>query len=334
MPSEFELIAALTARLEPTDAVVGPGDDAAVVALAAGLHVLTSDLLVEGVDFRRAYATPRDIGFKAAAVTLSDVAAMGARPRYMTVDIGSPEASLDLFSELGAGLQEACARFDCSVVGGDVSRSPVLLLATTALGRIKARPVLRSGALPGDLLLCTGTLGDSAGGLFVLASGSGGHAELCLRHLRPQPRVEAGLRLAERGLATAMIDVSDGLLQDLGHLCRSSGVGANLWAEHLPISPQLLELCRERGCDAMALACAGGEDFELLFTAAEAGLFSIHEALDSIVPVHVIGEIHQARQDAGLPFQITSGGRDVTQDPAWTPRLKGWDHFRDAAGAR
>jgi thiamine-monophosphate kinase len=327
--SEFDLIAALTAQLKPTDAVVGPGDDAAVLALGSGLHVMTSDLLVEGVDFRRTYASPRDVGFKAAAITLSDVAAMGARPRYMTVDVGSSEGTLELFSELGAGLQEACGPFDCSVVGGDVSRSPVLLLATTAIGRLKTRPVLRRGALPGDLLLCTGTLGDSAAGLLVLGEGLGGHPGLSIRHLRPQPRVEAGIRLGEQGLATAMIDVSDGLLQDLGHLCRQSGVSAIVWPEELPISADLVRFCREQTRDPVSFACAGGEDFELLFTAAEASLFSVQAALAGIVPVHVIGEIQQPRPGDSAAVRIVSGGRDVTDRDGWRSRSLGWDHFRD-----
>ena len=231
MPSEFQLIDALVARLRPTDAVVGPGDDAAVVALSSGLHVVTTDLLVEDVDFRRAWATPNDIGYKAAAVTLSDIAAMGAQPRYLTAAIGAASGDRELFEGLGDGLQQACDPFTCSVIGGDVSRSPVLLVSTTGVGRVKARPILRSGALPGDLILCTGTLGDSAGGLLVLESQRTGHEALRVRQLRPLPRVAAGARLGELGLATSMVDISDGLAQDLGHLCRRSQVAAAVWLD-------------------------------------------------------------------------------------------------------
>jgi thiamine-monophosphate kinase len=331
MPTEFELIAALTAELRPTDAVVGPGDDAAVVALAAGLHVLTSDLLVENVDFRRSYATPFDIGYKAAAVTLSDVASMGARPRYLTVDIGSPEASRSLFSQLGAGLQAACGPCACSVVGGDVSKSPVLLLSTTAIGRLKARPALRNGALPGDLLLVTGTLGDSAAGFRLFDVGLPGHPYLRARHLHPEPRVEAGARLAEAGLITSMLDISDGLFQDLDHICASSAVSAAVWPEHLPLSQQLSAFCLDQGLDSFDFACAGGEDFELLFTAAESNLISIQHTLEGIVAVHAIGEIQQARPAGAPSIQVLSDGRDVTAEAPWKARFQGWDHFRDAA---
>lgn len=329
MPSEFELIAALTAALRPTDAVVGPGDDAAVLALGGGLHVMSSDLIVEDVDFRRRYAAPRDIGFKAVAVTLSDIAAMGASPRYLTVDIGSPESSTDLFSELGAGLQEACLPFGCSIVGGDISRSPVLLLSTTGIGRVKGRPILRSGALPGDLLVCTGTLGDSAAGLIALDRGLDGYLQLCQRHLRPDPRVLAGARLGELGLATAMIDISDGLLQDLGHLCRASGVSAALWLDDLPLSTEFLRFCREQSRGSLSIATTGGEDFELLFTSSERHLFELQDALAGLVPIHVIGEVQEGDASRTQPLvRLFSGGFDVTDQPAWQHRQAGWDHFR------
>jgi len=328
MPSEFELIDALVARLRPTDAVVGPGDDAAVVALSSGLHVVTTDLLVEDVDFRRSWATPADIGFKAAAVTLSDIAAMGAQPRYITAAIGAASGDRELFQGLGDGLQQACEPFNCSVIGGDVSRSPVLLVATTGVGRVKARPILRSGALPGDLILCTGTLGDSAGGLLVLESQRPGHEALRTRQLRPLPRVAAGVRLGELGLATSMLDISDGLAQDLGHLCRSSHVAAAIWLEDLPISSALARFCRDAERDPLELATTGGEDFELLFTAAETNLFRIREALEELVPVRVIGEIEQARPGGNAsPVRLLSGGRDRTDSLPWRGRLQGWDHF-------
>jgi thiamine-monophosphate kinase len=326
MSSELDLIAALTAQLRPTDAVLGPGDDAAVLQLAGGLHVMTSDLLVEDVDFRRSWASPRDIGYKAAAVTLSDVAAMGARPLYMTVDLGAPEGSAELFAEIGAGLQEACGAHGCSVVGGDVSRAPVLLLSTSAIGRAAAGPILRGGARPGDLLVCTGTLGDAAAGLIALERGLAGHEPLRRRQLRPEPRVEAGAVLAEHALATAMLDLSDGLLQDLGHLCRRSGVHAELWLDALPLSAELRALCARSGDDALVLAATAGEDFELLFSVQPERLDLVRESLAPLIGTTVLGRI-LAPEPGATALRLLLGGRNVTQAAPWNGLRPGFDHF-------
>jgi thiamine-monophosphate kinase len=256
---EFELIALFTRAL-PTRAggvVVGPGDDAAVLRPAPGEDlVATVDAVVEGVHFD-ARSTPAEVGWKALAVNLSDLAAMGARPVAALVALGIPPGAGAARLRGIAGGLGACARAHrLAVVGGNVTRAGALSLTVTVLGAVaEGRAVLRSGARPGDLVVVTGTLGDAALGL---ARGAG--RALAARQRRPVPRLAAGLALA--GLVRAAIDVSDGLVQDLGHLCRASGVGARVGVGDLPLSPAYRRAVRGRP-EPWAAALAGGEDYEL-----------------------------------------------------------------------
>jgi thiamine-monophosphate kinase len=259
-PGEFEIIALFTRAL-PVRArgiVVGPGDDAAVVRPAEGEDlVATVDAVVEGVHFDER-STPADVGWKALAVNLSDLAAMGARPVAALVALGLPRGiGVTALRGIARGLG-ACARAHrVPVVGGNVTRAGALSLTVTVLGAVpEGRAVLRSGARPGDLVAVTGTLGDAALGL-----ARGAPRALAARQRRPVPRIAAGLALA--GLARAAVDVSDGLVQDLGHLCRASGVGARIGVADLPLSPAYRRAVGERP-DPYAPALAGGEDYELV----------------------------------------------------------------------
>ncbi|PYT03061.1 MAG: thiamine-phosphate kinase, partial [Acidobacteria bacterium] len=228
----------------PSSLLLGIGDDAAVIRQRASLDtVVTADLLVEGIDFRLdgLQISARDIGHKALAVSLSDVAAMGARPRFCLLSVGVPSARWygDFLKEFYRGVRALAARHGVAIVGGDISRTPArVVVDSVVLGEVRrGRAVLRSGALVGDQIFVTGSLGGAAAGLKILEKPAISQSRvkltraqrrLVLRQTRPAPRVEWGALVGERRLATAMIDLSDGLSSDLAHMCRESGVGARV----------------------------------------------------------------------------------------------------------
>jgi thiamine-monophosphate kinase len=267
-PGEFELIDLFTRALPLAGrgVVLGPGDDAAVLRPAPGEDlVATVDAVVEGVHFDRR-STPAEVGWKALAVNLSDLAAMGARPVAALVALALPPGTpVERIRGVARGLG-ACARaFSTPVVGGNVTRADVLSLTVTVLGAVpEGRALLREGARAGDLVAVTGTLGDAALGL-----ARGAATALARRQRRPTPRVRAGLALA--GLVRAGIDVSDGLVQDLGHLCRASRVGALIGVVDLPLSAAYRRAA-SRLAEPYAAALAGGEDYELVVAVPPANL--------------------------------------------------------------
>jgi thiamine-monophosphate kinase len=281
----------------------GIGDDAAVLRQRAGLDtVVTVDLLVEDVDFRlgRGGISARDLGHKALAVSLSDVAAIGARPRFCLLSVGVPRARWrgHFLEEFYAGVRSLADAHGVRIIGGDTSRTPErVVVDSVVLGEVKSgRAVMRSGARAGDSIFVTGSLGGAAAGLKILESGpvrksrsssrSGAGMKkaergLVERQLRPVPRVEWGALLGERRLASALIDLSDGLSSDLAHVCRESRVGARIDAASLPVDP-LLESAGIAGEEALALALDGGEDFELLFTASERAARRLPSEIDGV----------------------------------------------------
>jgi thiamine-monophosphate kinase len=234
---EFGLIARITQRLTQGPEVdLGPGDDAAIVRAPDGRVVATSDLLVEGRHFRTDWSGPYDVGRKAAAQNLADVAAMGARPTALLVGFAAPPDTEVAWAEaLCEGLRDECAVVGASVVGGDVVRAPQIVLAITALGDLGGvRPLTRSGACPGDQVAMAGRLGFASAGLELLSGGRTGPPELIAAHRRPLPPYKAGPEAVLLG-ATALLDVSDGLLQDLGHVAAASGVRIDLETALLPV---------------------------------------------------------------------------------------------------
>jgi thiamine-monophosphate kinase len=291
--NEFEVIARISETLPqaPPEVLVPPGDDCAVLRLGDRNWVAASDMLVSGHHFG-GWAAPEDVGYKAVAVNVSDVAAMGGAPRFVLAAGGAPDPEATL--RCMRGVMEACEAFDVYPLGGDTTRAGSLTVDVAILGELAAPPVLRSGARPGDLLAVTGELGASAAGLAVLESGTTGQERLARKHLRPEPRVEAGLVAARLG-AGAMIDLSDGLASDARRLCERSGVG-----------------CRV-DLDLLLVAATGGEDYELLISAPE----PVIEALagDAGVPVTTVGEVTDG---SGVVF--VRGGEAVEG-------LSGWDHF-------
>jgi thiamine-monophosphate kinase len=235
----------VSAGLPPNErTLVGIGDDAAVLATPDGRVVATTDFLLEGRHFRRDWSSAADVGHKAAARSLADCAAMGARPVALLVALAAPPGlAVSWARELAAGLAAECARTGASVIGGDTARADSVLLAVTGLGDLAGRdPVLRSGAGPGDLVAVAGPLGHAAAGLALLTAGVNADP-LAGSHLRPAPPYDAGPEAAALG-ATAMIDVSDGLLADLGHVAAASGVQIRLASDGLRPESQLLAAAR------------------------------------------------------------------------------------------
>jgi len=246
---EFGLISALSAWLPPgPGTLVGIGDDAAVLATPDGRVVATTDFLLEGRHFRRDWAGAADVGHKAAARSLADVAAMGAEPSALLVALAAPpDLPVSWARELAEGLAAECARVGASVIGGDTARAEAVMLAVTGLGDLAGRaPVLRSGAAPGDLVAVAGVLGHAAAGLALLEAGLRQDplvTSLITGHLRPAPPYDAGPEAADLG-ATAMIDVSDGLLADLGHVAAASGVLIDLDSAALRPGDRLITAAR------------------------------------------------------------------------------------------
>jgi len=321
----------------PSSLIRGIGDDAAVFKSLAGSDVVvTADLLVEDIDFRRDTTRPDLLGHKALAVSLSDIAAMGARPRWALLSIGVPEAiwNSEFLDQFYKGFFKLAERYGVALIGGDVSRTPdKIVIDSILIGETpKAGAVFRSGAKPGDQIFVTGFLGDAAAGLRLLERGarlpttcdsnsvsteSRGLDYLLLRQLQPEPRVGWGLLLGEQQLATAMIDISDGLSSDLTHLCTESNVGALIDSSRIPIDPLVTELTGRRALDPLMLALHGGEDFELLFTVRPENVAKLPTRVDG-VSLTRIGEIKEA--SAGV--QISEGSR------AWKLEPGGWEHFK------
>jgi len=317
---EFELLARVRERLPPPSprVRVGPGDDAAVT-IPGGATATSVDALVEGVHFRRERASLRQIGAKALAAGLSDLAAMGAEPGEAYVVLGVPtDLGEDECLELLDGTLALAASTGTTLAGGDLVRSASLTLAITVVGHASSPEdlVTRSGARPGDALVLTGELGGAAAGLIVLDRPEEAAAipatvrdRLRARQLEPVPRLAAGRAIAAAG-ATAMIDVSDGLGGDAGHLARASGVGLLIDAQALPLCEGIAEVAALVGRDPVQLAASGGEDYELLASIPAAGLDLEKLVVDAGAPLTRIGE---AVAGSGVEIRLP-GGRMLKPD--------------------
>jgi thiamine-monophosphate kinase len=317
MIGEFEIIERYFKRPDrDPDVLLGIGDDAAVLA-AEGLMAVTVDTLVAGVHFPDGLA-PNLLGYRLMAVNLSDLAAMGAVPRWCTLALTLPKPDERWLEGFSRGLFELAERYSVSLVGGDLTRGPLAatlqLMGTVDRGRV----LTRGGGKAGDDVYVTGTLGDSAAGIALIgervdAAPGSAAAALKERFYRPVPRVEAGLAL--RALASAAIDVSDGLLADLGHICERSGCGAVVETESVPVSAELLSTFPPQ--IALAHALAGGDDYELCFTAPPSRAPQIEAALEGTgVTAKRIGQL--------------VAGRDVVctrEGEAFTPPARGYSHF-------
>jgi thiamine-monophosphate kinase len=304
---EFGLIQRVTARMADGPAVLlGPGDDAAIVAAPDGRVVATTDVLVEGRHFRRDWSSAADVGHRAAAANLADVAAMGAVPTALLVALcAPPELDVAWAEELADGLAEEAARAGAAVVGGDMSSAPVLMISVTALGDLRGRPpVRRDGARPGDVLALAGRLGYAAAGYTVLSRGFRSPRLLVEAHRRPEVPYAAGPRAAELG-ATSMIDVSDGLLADVGHLATASGVAIDIRRDVFEVPPQMRDAAGALGVDPYRWILTGGDDHALAAT------FPAGTALPE--DWSVIGAVRE--------------GSRVTVNGSAYEGAAGWDHF-------
>ncbi|HSF24900.1 MAG TPA: thiamine-phosphate kinase [Blastocatellia bacterium] len=311
MPDESEIISKIRRRARRTNSViVGIGDDAAVLSTGDGKElVVCCDLMVEGVHFRRAWAPPKLIGRKSLAVSLSDIAAMGSVPRFATISVALPrDCSSEFIDELFEGICELADSCGVSLVGGDTSSSPdSLFIDSMVIGECeRGKAITRSGARAGDMICVTGNLGASALGLMLLEQGARlGESEpsaetaermdwqALMNHLAPVPRLQLGIGLAGRELATAMIDISDGLSTDLSHVLEESGVGAVIRADSIPIARCVESLAAGSSTiDSLHLALHGGEEYELLFTARPEAKAEIEKLASELgTPITTIGDV-------------------------------------------
>jgi len=320
---EFALIERLAKVIDapaPEGLIVGIGDDAAVWRTGDSLAMATTDTLVEGVHFLPGLTPWRDLGWKALAVNVSDIAAMGGAPLFALVTLAAPrQTDIAHCDELYAGLGECAREYGVTIAGGDIVRASEFSITVALIGRAEmcdGKPLLlrRDCARAGDEIAVTGCLGDSAAGLLRLKDGTPTTDSLVQAHLRPHPPLQAAQEAARLGVVCG-IDISDGLTQDLGHVCQRSNLGADVRADALPISEALRSSFPEK---ALSLACTGGEDYQMLFT----GPSDIIERLRSaaISPVTVIGKMTSAGERRAGVFD--AAGEEIRFE-SW-----GWDHLR------
>ncbi|HQR33682.1 MAG TPA: thiamine-phosphate kinase [Blastocatellia bacterium] len=340
MPSEFDFIKQIqqkAAAQSAADLVLGIGDDAAAWREQTGREsLITVDLLVEDVDFKLEYAPPRWLGHKALAVSLSDIAAMGGTPKFSLLTLSIPRnlKSETFWEEFFAGYFELAAKHGVALIGGDISSSPDrLAIDSVVIGHCQAgKAVRRDGAKVGDAVYVTGSIGASAAGLKLLLGGEQENQEIVsteeLRqsairdHLKPEPRVEFGQRLGELGFANSMIDVSDGLAQDLGHICDASGVGAVIDFDAVPVAEEV-SLILSNADEAFEFAVSGGEDFELLFAADQSRETELMALADECrLRLTRIGQIVSVSQNSLLPVAVLTLIGEVKP-----LSVRGYDHF-------
>jgi thiamine-monophosphate kinase len=327
---EFELISLLAKMVEGSQdeksaswqqLIIGIGDDAAAWRGDDSTQLATIDSLIQDVHFSLAITSWKDLGWRSMAANLSDIAAMGGVPRYALVSLALPgHTEVADVTALYQGMIGLAQQFDVAIVGGDISRAPLVAITIVILGSTEGRDsqvLTRSAAVPGEQIAVTGYLGASAAGLEMLTGGLQFDSETtaCLKRgfLRPYPRVAEGRLLVKHGVKTA-IDISDGLISDLKHICQTSQVGARVEIDRVPVEPKVRT---SFGDKALELALSGGEDYELLFTGSPDVIDKVKEAVSC--PITVIGEVVAGEGDGvvlldskGNPFHLNKAG---------------WDHF-------
>ncbi len=331
---EFGLIGRIAAMLggpAGTGVVRGIGDDVAVLDTSGPEYLLaTCDTQIEGVHFTRQAITPYQLGRRVVAINVSDIAAMGGQPRWALVSLAIPGGTeVAYVEELYRGMREQAALGGASIVGGNLSdMESGIIVDFTLLGVVAPELLtLRSTARTGDAILITGSPGESRGGLELvrrpdLTLSPASRQKLLERHLCPEPRLAEGQLLARSGQVSAMIDVSDGLISDLSHICKSSGKGADIEVASLPVSPMLSEAARAAGSDPLEWVLSGGEDYELLFTASPMAVPGIKKMLLDVTgrPCAQVGKITAETDEIWL--RLADGKRIA-------PSARGWDHFAE-----
>ncbi len=314
----IELLAEIATKSRPKPLLVDIGDDAAAWSSEAGVQLATSDALIQDVHFTLSTTTWRELGWKALAVNLSDIAAMGGVPQYALISLGLPgDIDVEHMAQLYQGMAELARRFDVAIAGGDVVAAPSVVLSLAVIGSAQGNILTRAAASPGDQIAVTGYLGASGGGMAMLTRELQFDEEtttyLRQAHLKPYPRVVEGQLLARHGVRAA-IDVSDGLASDLAKLCKASKVGARLFLDQIPIHPSVRNSFKE---DYLKLALAGGEDYELLFTGSPEVVDRLRGSLPC--PTSVIGEI--VSDEPGKIMLLDEHGEEIKLEK------EGWDHF-------
>ena len=301
---EFGLISLLKQHFTQGEhVVVGPGDDAALLRIKQGHVVVSADMIVEGRHFRRDWVSGSDVGHRAAAQNLSDINAMGGVAHSLTLSLGlPPDLEVAWVADLAAGFADEAALVGASVIGGDVTSSSQIVVAVSVLGAVKQAPVLRSGARPGDTLALAGRQGWAAGGLAVLGRGFRSPRLLVDAYRRPEPPYAAGPQAAFAG-ATSMIDVSDGLLAEAGHIAQASGVAIDVRSDAFEIPEPLHAVGAATGADPLTIILGGGDDHCLLAT--------------------FPGEV----PDGWTVIGAVAEGEGVTVDGAPYDGPTGWKHF-------
>lgn len=327
LTGEFALIKKIKSTLGAPSkrTIVGIGDDAAIISPPKGHLVATVDMLVEGVHFDLSYTTPRELGHKALAVNLSDIAAMGATPLYGLVSLGLKQHVNEHFLiEFYEGVKHLARRFKVDIVGGNLVQSPtVVVVDMTVLGQVDDKYQTRGGARVGDRLAITNSLGRSAAGLNCLRR-LGRHNldprdELAQAHLQPIPRVLEGKILKDTGSITSLIDVSDGLASELHHICAQSSVGALVEENLIPIDDAVHQAAAKLQADGKAWALYGGEDYELLCTMSPNSIAQVKRSLKPTgSTITVIGTV--VPKENGIKLKRSSGARVPLE-------AKGWNHF-------
>lgn len=326
---EFTLLAGLLQELprHSEGLLCGVGDDAAVITGGSTRDwIISTDAFIEDIHFRQAWASWAQIGQKAVRAACSDMAAMGGRPRFLLITLALPSTLPQVaIQECYAGLREAAEQLGAMVIGGDTTRSPSgVHIDVVAIGEVgHGKAIYRRGARPGDQIYLTGMVGGARAGLRCLCDDDRSEAAqvAIARHLLPSVRIAAGQWLASTGCVTAMIDISDGLLADLGHIALSSGVGMHLEAIRIPLFAGTTELLRERHCDPLFDAVASGEEYELAFVVARARAAAFCQLL--------AGAERSLRHPITLIGEVTTGAGVQLLDPAGrvlTPPLAGFEH--------
>ncbi len=305
---EFGLINKITKKPRNKDILVGIGDDAAVIKFKKGLQVLTTDTLVEGDHFRREWFSPKQIGMKAIEINISDVAAMGAIPNYVLVSLALPnELDLQFVEDLYKGMWKTCDKYNTEIIGGNMTHSENIIISITMTGKVEKKNLsLRSGAKSGDLILVSGYLGNGKAGLQLFKNNLKGFEKVRKNYLEPKANLDIGLKIAP--YVNSMIDVSDGLAPEIGHICDESKCGAILYIDKIPIKDDVRKVAKKLDEKEYDYALFGGEDFELVYTVSKENLGKVNGFL--------IGEI-TGKKDVFLSYK--GKAKKLTKS--------GYDHF-------
>lgn len=305
---EFGLINLISKKSKNKDVLVGIGDDAAVIK-TKGLQVLTTDCLIEGDHFTKEWFTPEQIGRKAIEINVSDIAAMGAMPKYVLVSLGLPkDLEVAFVKKMYMGMWKVSEKYNIEIIGGNMTHCKTIVISITLIGEInKENLTLRSGAKPGDFIFVSGHLGNGRAGLRLFQNDAKGFEEVKKRYLKPKANLEAAIKIAP--FVNSMIDVSDGLAPEIKHICNESNCGAIIFREKIPISQDVRNVAKALGEDEYDYALYGGEDFELVYTVSKEKLDKINGFL--------VGEITKNKE-----IKLESKGKSQIL------LKEGYDHFK------